>query len=179
MAKIAIILGSIREGRLGQHIAEWVACQAVGRNCQYNLVDLRDFPLPLFDAAVTPGQANKQYANPAVQKWANKIDEFDGYIFVTPEYNHNIPGPFKNAFDSIAGEWKGKPVGIVAYGFAGGVDVVEGWRKSTTGALQMKFIEETTNIIIPENFRDEEFTPTDKVADELLNTLGSLEALLA
>ena len=179
MAKIAIILGSIREGRLGEPVAEWVACQAVGRLAEYNLIDLKNSPLPLLDSAVVPGQANKQYANSDVQKWANKIDEFDGFIFVTPEYNHNVPGPFKNAFDSIAGEWKGKPLAVVAYGFGGGVDATAGWRKATTGALQMQFVEETTNIAIPENFKDGEFIPTDDVADQLIATLDAIESKFA
>ncbi len=174
MSKIAIIIGSLREGRLGEPVAQWVAAQAVGRGAEYDLVDLRDFPLPLLDAAVVPNQANKNYADPQVQKWADKVDEFDGFVFVTPEYNHNVPGPFKNAFDSIAGEWMGKPVAVVAYSFGGGVDAVAGWRKTVTGALQMPFVEETT-IAIPENFGEAGFAPTEAVAAQLGRSLDALE----
>lgn len=128
--KIAIISGSIREGRKSTSVAEWVAKGAAGRDdAQVELLELADFNLPLLTSATVPGAANKQYDDEAVQKWSEKIDSFDGYIFVTPEYNHGVPGAFKNAVDSLGPEWQHKAFAVVSYGADGGVRAVEQWRQ--------------------------------------------------
>lgn len=127
--KIAIILGSVRDGRVGAAVADWVFESAKARgDADYELIDLKSFHLPVLESAVVPGAANKQYDNAQVQKWGDTIDTCDAYVFVTPEYNHSVPGGFKNAFDSIGGEWAGKAVGFVSYGADSGVRAVEHWR---------------------------------------------------
>ena len=176
MAKIGIILGSIRTGRKGEAVATWVAEHSRGRNHDYELVDLVDYPLPLLDVEVIPGDANKKYAYKEVQRWADKMDSFDGYIFVTAEYNSNIPGPFKNAFDHIYGEWKDKPVGFVAYSFRSGSGAIEGWRRSTS---MMTAAQADTRISIKEYFDEETFVPAEEIAQQLENTLTEVESLLA
>ena len=72
--------------------------------------------------------ANGKYDSAEVQAWGDEINEFDAYIFVTAEYNHGVPGAFKNAFDSIANEWMNKRVAFVGYGAANGVRSIEQWR---------------------------------------------------
>ncbi len=66
-----------------------------------------------------------QYSNPHTKTWAAKIGSFDGYVFVTPEYNHGVPGALKNAIDFLFGEWNDKAAGFVSYGGAGGARAVE------------------------------------------------------
>src|SRR5699024_7004664 len=83
--KIGIILGSIREGRAGESVAEWVAEQAQQREAAtYELVDLKTFDVPLLTSATVPGAAQKQYDDERVRRWSEKIDSFDGFVFVTP-----------------------------------------------------------------------------------------------
>src|SRR5579875_3084401 len=113
--KIAVILGSTRENRNGEAVAKWVVDKAAERTAaDYELVDLRDYPLPFFDAPVSPAYVPP--TDPAVQRWAAKIAEFDGYIFVTPEYNHSFSPVLKNALDSIYAEFNNKAAAFVSYG---------------------------------------------------------------
>lgn len=88
MTKIAIILGSTRPGRNGEAVAKWVLDIAKQRSdADYELVDLLDYNLPHLDEAALPAMG--QYGQPHTKKWAEKIDSFDGFVFVTPEYNHS------------------------------------------------------------------------------------------
>src|SRR5688572_29302293 len=122
--KIAIILGSTRPGRNGEAVARWVYEVAKKRiDAEFEYVDIKDFNLPLLDEPVPPSQG--QYSKEHTKVWSAKIDSFDGYIFVTAEYNHGIPGALKNAIDFVYGEWNNKAAGFVGYGSAGGVRAVE------------------------------------------------------
>src|SRR5699024_6627752 len=82
----------IREGRTGEGVARRVNDLAQGRDtgAEYELGDLKEFNVPLLESPVLPGAANKQYDNEQVQAWSDKIESFDGFIFVTPEYNHSV-----------------------------------------------------------------------------------------
>lgn len=179
MAKIGVILGSIREGRAGEPVAQWVAAQAQGREHEYELVDLKDYPLPLLESATVPGQANKKYDNAQVQAWGDKIDTFDAYVFVSAVYNNNVPGPFKNAFDSLGGEWVKKPIAFVAYGFGGEQSAVDGWRKSVSGMLAMPYGDKATLVSIKDYFGEEGFASTEELDADLDATLAELEGLLS
>ena len=126
---IGVFLGSVRSGRIGESVASWVIEAAGERDVQYRLLDLADFNVPHLVAETVPGAANKQYDDPVVARWSEAVDACDGYVFVTAEYNHSVPGTMKNAFDSLFGEWAGKPVAFVSYGADGGVRAVEHWRQ--------------------------------------------------
>ncbi len=124
MPKIAIILGSTRPGRNGEAVASWVNGLAQKRtDAEFELVDLADYNLPLLDEAVPP--ALGQYQHEHTKRWAQKIAEFDGFVFVTAEYNRGIPAALKNAIDYLYAEWNNKAAGFVSYGGAGGVRAVE------------------------------------------------------
>ena len=124
MLRIAIILGSTRPGRNGEAVAKWVHEQAKGRNdAQFELLDLKDFDLPLLDEPVPPSMG--KYSKDHTKRWAETINSFDAYVFVTPEYNHGTSGALKNAIDFLYKEWNNKAAGFVSYGSAGGVRAVE------------------------------------------------------
>ncbi|WP_327123066.1 MULTISPECIES: NAD(P)H-dependent oxidoreductase [unclassified Streptomyces] len=119
MNRIGIILGSTRPGRLGAQVAGWVHDIAGRRgDAAFALVDLADFRLPHFDQAVPPARGGE--GGPEAQEWVRTIDGFDGFVFVTPEYNHQMPGVLKDAIDFVFAEWADKAAGIVSYGVAGG-----------------------------------------------------------
>jgi NAD(P)H-dependent FMN reductase len=100
MLKIAIIIGSTRPGRNGEAVAKWVYEVAQKRSdAEFELVDIKDFDLPLLDEPMPPVMG--QYSKPHTKVWAAKIDSFDGYVFVTPEYNHGTSGALKNAIDFL------------------------------------------------------------------------------
>ena len=124
MLRIAIIIGSTRPGRNGDAVAKWVYEVAKKRSAaEFELVDIKDFNLPLLDEPVPPSLG--QYSKPHTKKWAAKIGSFDAYVFVTPEYNHGISGALKNAIDFLFAEWNNKVAGFVSYGSAGGARAVE------------------------------------------------------
>lgn len=128
--KIGIIDGSVREGRKSTSVAQWVldSSRAHG-GAEVELVSLADFDIPILTSATVPGAANRRYDTPQVQRWSEAIDSYDAYVFVTPEYNHGVPGALKNAFDSLGPEWMDKAAALVSYGADGGVRAVEQWRQ--------------------------------------------------
>lgn len=124
MIRVAIIIGSTRPGRKAEAVARWVNDIAQKRSdAEVELLDILDFNLPLLDEPLPPSMG--QYSKPHTKAWAAKIDSFDAFVFVTPEYNHGTSGALKNAIDFLYREWNNKAAGFVAYGSAGGVRAVE------------------------------------------------------
>jgi NAD(P)H-dependent FMN reductase len=124
MTKIGIILGSTRPGRNGEAVARWVLENAQQRSdAEFEIVDLKDFPLPHLDESIPPSLG--QYQGAHTKEWAAKVAEFDGYVFVTPEYNHSTSGVLKNALDYVYSEWNNKAAAIVSYGSVGGARAAE------------------------------------------------------
>jgi len=135
MIKIGIILGSTRPGRNGEAVAKYIYEVAKERSdAEFELVDILDYNLPLLDEPMPAGM--RQYTKDHTKIWAAKIDSFDGFVFVTPEYNHSTSAALKNAIDYLAFEWNNKAVGFVSYGSAMGVRAVEHLRL-IAGELQM------------------------------------------
>jgi NAD(P)H-dependent FMN reductase len=135
MTRIGIILGSTRPNRNGEQVAKWVYDIASQRtDAEFELVDLRDYPLPHLDEPLPPSLG--QYQNEHTRQWADKIASFDGFVFVTPEYNHSTSGVLKNAIDYLYAEWNNKAVGFVSYGAVGGARAAEQLRL-VVGELQM------------------------------------------
>ena len=127
MIKIAIIIGSTRPGRVGEAVGRWVF-QIAGqrKDAEFELVDIKEFNLPLLDEPVPPSMG--KYSKPHNKVWAKKIASFDAFVFVTPEYNHATSGALKNAIDFLYREWNNKAAGFVSYGSAGGARAVENLR---------------------------------------------------
>jgi NAD(P)H-dependent FMN reductase len=135
VTRIGIILGSTRPNRNGEQVARWVYDIASRRDdAEFELVDLRDYPLPHLDEPLPPSMG--QYQNDHTKAWADKIASFDGFVIVTPEYNHSTSGVLKNAIDYLYAEWNNKAVGFVSYGGVGGARAAEHLRL-VAGELQM------------------------------------------
>jgi NAD(P)H-dependent FMN reductase len=124
MLRIAIIIGSTRPGRKGEAVGKWAYDIARKRtDAEFELVDIAEFNLPLLDEPM-PAMFG-QYSHEHTRVWSAKIASFDGYVFVTPEYNHGTSGALKNAIDFLYQEWTNKTAGFVAYGGAMGARAVE------------------------------------------------------
>jgi NAD(P)H-dependent FMN reductase len=122
--RIAIVTGSTRPGRNNIAVARWVLGLAATRgDAAFELVDIADYHLPLLDEPLPPVLG--RYTHPHTKRWAAKIVSFDGYVFVTPEYNHGTSGALKNAIDYLFAEWNHKAAGFVSYGGTGGTRAVE------------------------------------------------------
>lgn len=181
--KIQLILGSTRPGRVGEQVTNW-AHEVLDKrdDAEFELVDIADFNLPLLDEPVTPMM--QQYEKDHTKKWSEKIAEADGYIFVTAEYNHSVPGALKNAIDYLYHEWNNKAVGFVSYGSVGGTRSVEHLR-GIAAELQMADVREQLMLSLISDFENwSEFKPTDQhaeklnqVADQVVSWAGALKTV--
>lgn len=127
--KVQIINGSIRPGRVTERVAQWVSNEAVKlEGVTVEIIDLKDYPLPLFDEAVSPQYNPERQPEGAVKEWLSKLAEADAYVVVSPEYNRSIPGPMKNALDYIDYQLKHKPVALVTHGSTGGAQAMANYR---------------------------------------------------
>lgn len=126
---IQIIVASTRRQRRGEPIAAWFAGIAAARDdLALDVTDLAELSLPPLTDATPPMDAGSR--DPAARAWGETVAAADGYVVVTPEYNHGYPAPLKNALDHLFTEWGRKPIGFVSYGAAsGGVRAVEQLRQ--------------------------------------------------
>jgi NAD(P)H-dependent FMN reductase len=172
--KIAIILGSTRPGRNGKAVADWITAKAaVHGTASYELVDLADFPLPHLDEPVPASM--QQYAQEHTVRWGAKIEEFDGFVFVSPEYNHSTSGVLKNALDFLNVEWNNKAAAIVTYGSLGGVRAAEHLR-GILSELQVAHVRQQVAFSLFTDFENfSSFAPGPQHEDLLAVMLGQLE----
>src|SRR5512138_1777447 len=126
--RVGVILASVREGRRGEAFARWIHGLIAERpGVAAELLDLRDWPLPAYALEDTPNAAEKAYPAGSLEaRWRDTVAALDGYVIVTPEYNHGYPGQLKNALDAVYAAWGHKPVAFASYGgFAAGARAVE------------------------------------------------------
>jgi NAD(P)H-dependent FMN reductase len=153
MIRIGIILGSTRPNRNGEQVAKWVYDLASRRGeAEFELVDLRDYPLPHLDEPL-PAARSGQYQHAHTRAWAGKVASFDGFVIVTPEYNHSTSGVLKNALDYLYAEWNNKAVGFVSYGGAGGARAAEHLRQ-VCGSLQMADVPQQVTLPLQTEFEN-------------------------
>lgn len=152
MVHIKIIIGSVRPGRFGVQPAEWIHTigQQYAKEATFEVIDVKELGLPFLDEPVPASVANKNYTNVATTKWSKVIDSADGFIFVTPEYNHSYSPALKNAIDHLYSEWHFKPVSFVSYGASvGGAYAVEHLRNVVAW---LKMYDLADQIILPQYY---------------------------
>jgi NAD(P)H-dependent FMN reductase len=181
MTRIGIILGSTRPNRNGEQVANWVLDLASRRDdAEFELVDLRDYPLPHLDEPLPPSMGHYQQEH--TRQWAKKIASFDGFVIVTPEYNHGTSGVLKNAIDYLYAEWNNKAVGFVSYGSVGGARAVEHLRL-VAGELQMADVRQQVTLSLITEFENfQTFRPGDynvPALDTLLDQVVTWSTALA
>ena len=127
---IKIIIGSTRQVRFSEKPAKWIQDEISKTDeVKSEVLDLKDYPMPFFNEAMGPAMSPEPYADENVQKWTAKIAEADGFIIISPEYNHGYTAVLKNALDYVYKEWNRKPVGFVSYGGLSGARSVEQLRQ--------------------------------------------------
>lgn len=181
---IAVIIGSTRPGRLGESVGKWTFEVAKSRSdAAVELIDLKEVNLPLLDEAVPPSMG--QYSHQHTKDWAATIARFDGFVFVTPEYNHGTCGALKNALDFLYAEWNNKAAGFVGYGGVGGARAVESLRL-VMGELQIADVRNQVYLNLRDDFDDEteQFRPRPHqekalhgMLDQLVAWAGALKSL--
>jgi NAD(P)H-dependent FMN reductase len=170
MYKLKIISSTVRLGRKGPIVAEWITETAQNHGFEVELLDLGEINLPLMNEAVHP--IMRQYEHEHSKQWSAKIEEADAFIFVTAEYDYSYPASLKNALEYLVHEWAYKPAGIVSYSagpFAGVRAVMS--LKSDLLSLKTVSLGEMVNIPMLHQFINDE---NQFVADEKLNTATTL-----
>ena len=183
MIRIAIIAGSTRPGRKAGAVAEWVLDVARDRHdADFEIVDLAAHPLPLLDEPLPPSAGRYEHAH--TRAWSERIAAFDGYAFVTPEYNRSTSGALKNAIDFLHAEWGDKAAGFVGYGSQGGTRAVEHLRLMM-GELRVATVRDQVALSVFDDFADfTELRPrprqraaAEAMLDQLVAWSGALKSL--
>ena len=169
MIKIGIVIGSTRPGRKAEAVAKWVHGIASKRSdAQFEVVDIATFNLPLLDEPVPPSMG--QYSKEHTKRWAATIKPLDGFVFVTPEYNHATSGALKNALDFLFAEWNNKAAAFVGYGSMGGARAIENLRL-ICGELKIADVRQAVQLSL---FTDFENFATFKPAAMHEKTVGTM-----
>ncbi len=181
--RIGIVVGSTRPGRVGLKVAEWYLDQVKNvEDAEFEIIDLLEVNLPILDEAI-PAMAG-QYQHEHTKKWSKLIDEFDAYVWVTPEYNHAAPAALTNAISFLNAEWARKPVALVSYGSMGGVRAAENLRL-IAGELQLVDVKPTVMLLEPWAMFNDDGTikpelikgaPATSQIEDLLWWSGALQA---
>lgn len=175
MSKIKVILSSGRPTRFAEQPGQWIMEVAEQfKDAEFELVDLAELKLPFLDEPVPA--LHRSYQNEHTKQWSKMIDDADGFVFVTAEYNHGYTALLKNAIDYLYHEWSHKPAAFVSYGAAaGGARAVDQLR-AVAGHLSMYDI--TEHVIMPEYYlntdKDGKFQFTDRHNRAATNMLTRL-----
>jgi NAD(P)H-dependent FMN reductase len=152
VTRIGVILGSTRPNRNGAQVAAWVHDRASRRtDAEFDLVDLLDYPLPHLAEPVPAAYGG--YVHAYTRAWSAKVATYDGFVLVTPEYNHSTSAVLKNALDHLYVEWNNKSVGLVSYGGTGGVRAAEHLRL-VCGAMQLADVTQQVTVQMTTEFVD-------------------------
>ncbi|MFI9553931.1 NADPH-dependent FMN reductase [Nonomuraea endophytica] len=177
MTKIGIIIGSTRPGRNGEAVARWVHELATKRDdAAYELVDLKDHQLPHLDEALAAAAASGVYDHPHTKIWSETIAGYDGFVFVTPEYNRGTPGVLKTAIDFLYAEWHDKSAGVVGYGVSGGVRAAEHLRQ-VLGQVKVANVQAGVELLLHADFENfSVFRPRPHQEDQVTMMLDQVVA---
>lgn len=176
MKKIGVIIASVRDGRAGESVAKYVVdlANSTDNSFEYDLIDLKAINLPLLNEPYPAAMNNYQYQH--TKDWAKLIAGFDGFIIVTPEYNHGYPAAIKNALDYLFVEWNNKPIGFVGYGYsASGARAIEQLRQVLVN-LQLKTLWKDVLINLFTNSKDGVFQSNDFIDTQIKDLINRLEA---
>ncbi|MCC2644654.1 MAG: NADPH-dependent reductase [Burkholderiales bacterium] len=177
MKKIGIIIASVREGRIGESVAKHVLELAKrSKNANYSLIDLKKINLPMLNEPIPAVMNDYQY--PHTKAWSKIVSDYDGFIIVTPEYNHGYPAAIKNALDYLYVEWNNKPLAFIAYGYsANGARAIEQLRQ-VVSYLQLKPLWKDVVINLGQNAKDGAFFSNDTVDNQLNEIIKDIENTL-
>ncbi|WP_329581578.1 NAD(P)H-dependent oxidoreductase [Kitasatospora sp. NBC_01250] len=169
--RVAVIIGSVREGRHGRAVADWFLGTAADQGLELDVIDLVDVPLPL--AMPGWGGTVSPEAAAALAEVSPRLAAADAFVVVTPEYNHSFPAALKNLIDWHHAQWQAKPVGFVSYGgLGGGLRAVEQLRL-IFAELHAMTVRDSVSLHGPWSGLTEEGTPRDTAVCE-----GAAEGML-
>lgn len=144
---IAIIVASTRPNRFADFAVNWLLDHTAGHDeFSFEVIDLRDHPLPFYERVLPPAMAQRDYSSDAERKLGARLDAADGFLIVTNEYNHGYGAVLKNTLDTFFVEWTRKPVAFLGYGNVGGARAIEQLRQ-VVDELDMASVRPTVNVL--------------------------------
>jgi NAD(P)H-dependent FMN reductase len=174
---LGVVLGSTRPGGRGASVASWLLeagaahLERAQANAALALLDVAEFELPLLDEPVPASFG--EYEGAHTRCWAAAVDACDGFVFVTPEYNHSTSAALKNAIDFVFAEWHDKAAGLVGYGVTGGVRAVEHLRQ-VLAELRIADVRTTVNLTLGDDFAERTAAPRPRQSDQLATMLDEV-----
>ncbi|WXL25884.1 NADPH-dependent FMN reductase [Ectopseudomonas mendocina] len=176
MLNIGIIIGSTRSQRVSPQVAQHILKHAQGRaNVHYEIVDLLDYDLPLYDEPI-PAAFSSDYQTPQAKAWSETISRLDGFVFINPEYNRGVIASLKNALDYLYPEFVNKAAGIVGFGSTGGSSAARALREILI-SLEVAVVKVQPGFNLFTDFKDmREFTPSDVHDGSIHNMFDQLES---
>ena len=184
MPRLGIVVVSVREGRVGESVANWVEARAREHaGFQVELVDLKVIDLPLMTEPNHPRL--KKYSQPKTLEWSARIESLDAFVFVTPEYNFSTPAPLANALDYLYSEWGYKAAALVSYGgISGGLRGAQMTKQRLSAFNMMTIVEAVSIPFVAKQLEHGQFVPSEAqdkslkgVLDELLRWTTALDPL--
>lgn len=123
---ITVIVASTRPTRFADVPLAWIQRRLGARSdLALDVLDLREHPLPFFDHAMSPAANRRNYTTVEETTVGRLLDESDGYLVLTNEYNHGYGAALKNVLDHYFIEFQHKPMAFVGYGNVGGSRAIE------------------------------------------------------
>lgn len=180
MTTLLVIIASVRPTRVGGAVGDWVLEHARARaDLAVEVADLRELALPIMNEPNHPRLRDYQYEH--TKRWSEMVAAADGFIIVTPEYNHSVSGALKNALDYLYHEWHGKPVGIVSYGgISGGTRAVVALQVVLANFAMHGVTSNVEIAWVAQRIGEDERFASDERLDRVLETqLDELEELLS
>ncbi|PZQ89074.1 MAG: NADPH-dependent FMN reductase [Leifsonia xyli] len=174
--RIGIIIGSTRPTRVGNQVAEWIATHAnrLG-DAHYEIVDLAEIDLPLLDEPRSASQGH--YEHEHTHAWAERIAPLDGFVFVTPEYNHAPGAALLNALSYLYGEWNNKAAALASYGFSAAGARAADMLRPVLGELQIADVRQQLLFSLPVDFEGfSTFAPGEHHISSVQAMVGQLES---
>jgi NAD(P)H-dependent FMN reductase len=169
LLRIAIILGTTRPGAVGAGVGKWAHELARKReDATFEFLDLAHFNLPLLDEPI-PATSGR-YSRPHTRAWSATIASFDGFVFVTPEYNHGISGALKNAIDFLYLEWTDKAAGFIGYGYTMGARAIEHLR-GVMASVQVATVRPQVGLSLFTDFENSTVFKPAAMQEQNLNTM--------
>lgn len=163
MSYILVVTGSVRPNSANEKMVPLVVAELEKQGAQTKIADLQDLNLPFYDAPTPPTDPSFEIPHDSVKQWTKLVDEADGVVLVTPEYNHTMSPVQLNAIDWIGKEWKDKKVALVGYGWVSGAsEAHDTVRRALSNELKAKVLKTQTNL-----FFTKELTPEGDIADQV------------
>ena len=172
--RLGIIVGSVREGRVGAPVSDWFLQQARQHGgFEVSLLDLKVIDLPLLSEPNHP--RFRKYTHEKTREWSATVDALDAFVLVTPEYNYCAPPALINALDHLYHEWSYKAVGVVSYGgISGGLRGAQVTRQFVTTFKMVPIVEAVAIPFVAKLVHDGRFTggeSFEKSAADMLDEL--------